>query len=344
MEINQDDYDSPWKDILEVYFEDFMRFFFPVPAQEIDWSKAYTFIDTELQKIVRDSELGKRFADRLARVWRKNGEEAWILIHVEIQGYFETDFAKRLYIYNYRIFDRFGRHPISLAVFADENRNWKPDRYTYELWGYKVDVKFPSVKLLDYGSKWEELEASKNPFAIVVMAHLKTKETKNDHESRGKWKITLSKMLYDCGYKREDIINLFEFIDWLMRLPEELDNIFWQEIAIYEEDKKMPYITSVERIGIKKGLEQGLHQGLEQGLEQGLHQGLQQGIAKNAKESVIEILGLRFGYAPASIKERIDEIKDVSVLKKLHRRAVTEASIEDFELFFDTDTNKSEIK
>ena len=324
---HQDDYDSPWKEILEQYFEDFMRFFFPVPAREIDWSKGYAFLDKELQKIIRNAELGRRFADKLAKVWRKNGEEAWVLIHVEIQGHFESDFAKRLYIYNYRIFDRYARHPISLAVFADENPDWKPNRYFYELWGYQVDVKFPSAKLLEYGSKWEELEASKNPFAIVTMAHLKTKETKNDHAGRKAWKITLSKALYNRGYSREDIINLFKFIDWLMRLPEEIEKIFWQEISIYEEDKKMPYITSVERIGIEKGMEQGMQQGMQQGVRQG--------IAESSKEAVLETLDLRFGVAPASISKRIKEISDVSVLKKLRREAVTKSSIEEFELFFD---------
>ena len=32
----------------------------------------------------------------------------------------------------------------------------------------------------------------------------------------------------------------------------------------------MPYVTSVERIGIRKGIEKGLKQGLQQGLQKGL--------------------------------------------------------------------------
>ncbi len=32
------DYDSPWKDILERYFEDFMAFFFPEAHKNIDWT------------------------------------------------------------------------------------------------------------------------------------------------------------------------------------------------------------------------------------------------------------------------------------------------------------------
>jgi hypothetical protein len=36
-----------------------------------------------------------------------------------------------------------------------------------------------------------------------------------------------------------------------MRLPEEMEESFWAEMHQYEEGKKMEYITSVERIGIK---------------------------------------------------------------------------------------------
>jgi len=45
---NSDDYDSPWKNILESYFEEFMQFFFPDAAKDIDWSPGYEFWDKEL--------------------------------------------------------------------------------------------------------------------------------------------------------------------------------------------------------------------------------------------------------------------------------------------------------
>ncbi|MCC5665455.1 hypothetical protein LC653_16390 [Nostoc sp. CHAB 5784] len=48
-----------------------------------------------------------------------------------------------------------------------------------------------------------------------------------------------------------------------MRLPEELENSFWQEVTQYEEEKKMPYITSVEKRGIREGLLQGIEIALE---------------------------------------------------------------------------------
>jgi hypothetical protein len=81
----RDQFDSPWKEILEVYFEDFILFFFPQIHVEIDWSRGYDFLDQELAQVVRDAELGMRLADKLVKVWKLNGEETWVLVHIEIQ-------------------------------------------------------------------------------------------------------------------------------------------------------------------------------------------------------------------------------------------------------------------
>ncbi len=177
----RDDYDSPWKEIIEAYFREFMEFFFLVAADGIDWKKGYKFLDKELQKVVRDARLGRRLADKLVQVWQKNGKEAWVLLHVEVQGQKESDFNKRMFVYNFRIFDRYNREVASLAILADEDPKWKPDHYWNELWGCKVGIEFPVVKLLDYADKWDELEKSDNPFAVVVIAHLKTQETRKNH-------------------------------------------------------------------------------------------------------------------------------------------------------------------
>ncbi|MEB3292118.1 MAG: DUF4351 domain-containing protein, partial [Synechococcales bacterium] len=67
------------------------------------------------------------------------------------------------------------------------------------------------------------------------------------------WKVRLVKRLYELGYSRSEIINLFRFIDWVMILPEGLKQSFWEELKTYEEERKVPYITSVEQIGYERG-------------------------------------------------------------------------------------------
>ena len=52
-----------------------------------------------------------------------------------------------------------------------------------------------------------------------------------------------------------------------MILPEAAKVEFWQELKIYEEDRKMPYITSVEQIGYDRGVEAEAQRSRERLLE-----------------------------------------------------------------------------
>jgi hypothetical protein len=192
-------------------------------------------------------------------VWLKNGIEKWALIHTDIQSQWEKNFAERMYIYNYRFYDRFRRHAASFAVLGDSSLKWKPDTFKKILWDCEVSFKFPVVKLADYKEQQAELEKNDNPFAVVVLAHLKTKATASDNTQRRVEKLSIIKQLYLRGYSKQDIINLFRFIDWIMSLPEKEENIFWQELADYEKEGKMPYITSVERIGYNRGIQHERH-------------------------------------------------------------------------------------
>ncbi|MEW6382220.1 MAG: hypothetical protein AB1611_21870 [bacterium] len=139
-------------------------------------------------------------------------------------------------------------------VYEDSDSGWKEaiEIYFKEF----VSFFFPIIY------REEELEASRNPFGIIVLAHLKSLETKRDYQSRLLWKLSLVKMLYNKGYSRGDIFNLYRFIDWLLVLPKELSRQFQDEIRAFEEEKKMAYITTAERIGIEKGRQEGMAQAL----------------------------------------------------------------------------------
>ena len=241
------DYDSPWKQALENYFMDFMSFFFPNIYQEIDWSRGYEFLDKELEKIVRDAELGKRFVDKLVKVWQANGEERWVIVHAEVQGQPEVQFTARMFTYNYRLRDRYNKPIASLAVLTDERSSWRPQEFSSEVWGTRIHFQFPIVKLLDYGQRWQSLEDSTNPFATVVMAHLKAQETRGTIPLRKQWKFNLTRRLYEQGYQRQDVLNLYLFIDWLIALPKEIEANFLQDLEQYEREQQMPYVTTIER-------------------------------------------------------------------------------------------------
>ncbi len=301
------DYDNPWKEALSLYFQPFMAFFFPEIDVNINWSRGYEFLDKEFQQVAADAEIGLRQADKLVKVWRGDGAEVWVLIHVEIQSQSKSDFAERMYVYNHRIFDLYRRSVVSLAVLADDQESWRPDRYSDELWGCRVELRFPTVKLLDYQGRRDILEQDDNPFAVIVAAHLTTQQTNKDPSGRYQGKLRIAKSLYQRGYSRQDILELFRLIDWMMTLPESIESEFKQEIRNFEEDLQMPYVTSVERLA------------------------RQEGVLQQKREDVIEVLEVRFEELPNELIQKINQIEDLELLKTLHRQAITIGSLDDFQ-------------
>lgn len=255
--MSQSDYDSPWKDVLDLFFESLMAFFFPQAHAQIAWPRGFEFLDKELQKITADAALGRRVVDKLVKVWLKTGQELWVLIHIEVQGQRETGFEQRVYVYNYRIFDRFDAPVATFVILTDEEENWRPTEYRTELLGTKVVFEFSGVKLIDYWEQWEELERSENPFAVVVQGHLTAQQTRGDERERLRQKLALTKRLYERGYSKRQVIGLYRFLDWLLALPKELAVEFKDKMIQYEEERKMEYVTSIEQLGIEKGMQVG---------------------------------------------------------------------------------------
>jgi hypothetical protein len=181
-----------------------------------------------------------------------------VLIHVEVQTTRDPAFPQRLYVYNYRIFDRYNRPVASLAVLADDDLTWRPSAFHSSLFGYELDIRFPHVKLLDYAAHEAALEASTNPFAKVVLAHLKSRETQDNPADRHAWKLRLVRGLYERGFSAKDVRELFRLIDWLMELPPALNTIFRQDLDKIQEERRMPYVSSGERVYLCRGLRRGI--------------------------------------------------------------------------------------
>ena len=310
--------------MIEHYFPEFMAFFFPSIAADLDWSKKYEFLDKELQKIVRKAKTGRGYVDKLVKVWRKDGTDLWLLIHIEVQSQVDEGFTERMYIYNYRIYDLYKQAVISLALLADDDIAWRPNAFGYSYGGFTLNMTFPAIKLLDYQAKWADLETNSNPFAVVVMAHLKAVETRRYPKSRLRWKIELVRSLYARGWSRANVWELFRFLDWVLTLPEHYELQFEQAVKELEETDKMRYVTSIERRAIQKGVEQGIEQGIEQGE------------VKALRESISDILVTRFQSLPDEVTTQIAKLAKLDQLKRLLRDAVVVGSIEEFEHLLET--------
>ena len=307
-------YDESWKEALNEYFESFLIFFFPEVHQLIDWTQTPRSLDKELQEITASSATEKRIADKLYQVWLLDKRVIWILIHIEIQSQYEVDFGERMYVYNYRSFDLYHKPVVSLAVLGDESSKWRPNTYSYAIGGCEVSLKFPIAKLLDYESRWQELETNTNPFAIIVMAHLKTKATTGNLSEREQWKWTLIRGLYERGLNKEQIVKLFKIIDMMMTLPEQLQQKLVKKINSFEEERKMPFISPTEQMAIERGKEIGKEIGALQ----------------NARNYITTVLQARLGEISLEITVSLSQVSNLSILDEMLKLAVTVNSLDDF--------------
>jgi hypothetical protein len=314
------DYDGAWKEALDQYLEPFLRLCFPIVHAGIDWNQDALPLDQELQEVVRDAEAGKRRVDKLFRVYRRDGTEEWLVVHLEVQSQPDRSLPERMYRYHHRMVDRYNERVVSLAVLADNSPRFRPGPYEEETWGCRIRFEYPSCKLLDLSD--EVLEREDNPAAIVIAAHRVAQRRARDPAGRKTAKWQLTRPLYERGYCKEDILKLYRLIDWLIRLPEELAVEFRRELMNYEDQHHMPYITSIERLGREEGRKEGRQEGLQQGWRAGL-------IAARQR-AVLDALEIRFGPVPEGLRHRIETIQDEARLRALYQTAIQAASAESF--------------
>jgi hypothetical protein len=208
------------------------------------------------------SDMGDRAADVLVKVHLKDGTYSYIciFIHIEVQGQPLANFMEKMYIYNYRIFDKrieAGVPVISVAILTDDNENYRPDEYVVNFCGFELRMKIPIVKIIDFRLKKElreKQETSTNPMALVVRAQLKSLEV-NKADDNTKFNVAkeLIRECYKQGYSKKEIQTLAKFIEWVIRLSKTLEKRLKEEMKKIEEEFNMPYLASWERSAKREG-------------------------------------------------------------------------------------------
>ena len=69
-------------------------------------------------------------------------------------------------------------------------------------------------------------------------------------------------------------------MDGIMVLPDELEIEYKNEISKIEEEKKMPYVTTIERMAEKRGEKRGIIKGKKRGIIEGEKRGIIKGEKK----------------------------------------------------------------
>lgn len=206
--------DELLKGAFEENFPDFLRFLYPDADDIFDFSQAIQFMDKELLSIVPDRERkqGKRVADLLAKVFLKDGSTNYILLNTEIEGGSDKEFAKRIYQYNYRIFDRYAISVATIAVYTGDVGQSSPSAYHSQVLDTSLNFKYRTYHIFDH--REDELLAMNNIFGLVVLACQKSLlEGKVTDIELEKDRLTIAKaLLSHNNYSRDRIISFLVFL------------------------------------------------------------------------------------------------------------------------------------
>ncbi len=240
MENKRYNYDVHWKVLIKDLFEEFVQYFLPQLYHRIDFTIAPVFLQQELEQIIQDeSSEGKMINDKLVRVKLKNGEDRYILIHIEIQSSSDKHFSLRMFKYFYRIFDTYlGEDITAIAVYTGK---WRPkihDRYLKQEDGIGITYVYHSYWVEEANK--EALKASKNPFALAVLAAKNLNDTKKDPDLRVNYKLELISLMKDRQYTPQQMRALLTFIQLMLILPEKQNLEFKKKFkALYVKKTTM---------------------------------------------------------------------------------------------------------
>ena len=303
-----DAYDGPWKLGLDAFLPQVMQLLFPASHLEIDWSRPYQPLNSELQGILTAEEArNRRYADALYQVYRLDGREQWIILHFEIQTQPDPGLPRRMYVYSYRCYEKYGVEVFGYAILGDQSPGFRPGPFVWELGKARMVYEYEVAKLLDHSVA--ELEARDNPAATVLLSHLFTQSSKDDQERRRRFKLRLTRLLFRKGYDRSQAETLFKVLDWMLRLDREQVIIFTDEVlALRKEPEMSAYVNSFEYYFTQRGLEKGASRGAERVLR--------------------SLLVRRFGELPSSVNDKL-AAADAETIERWSLRLLDASSLDE---------------
>lgn len=256
--------DILWKVVIEEVFDDMLRFIFPDADEVYDMDRGFEFLEKELAEMYPepDKAADTRFADKLVKVFHRDGEEEWVLMHVEIQGDTSKrqEFSGRMFRYFYRILDRYRKPVSAIAVFTGQDGKRMPCRFEYGYRSTRLMYEYCTMAIMEFSD--EELDSSANPFAQVALAaKMALLEGRIPEQELLGRKVLIAKRLLRKGFGVEKSRAIMTFLEnYVLFEDPEMNRTFIEKVIPQDQNNFMSideYIKMVEREKIAENLLKG---------------------------------------------------------------------------------------
>ena len=260
-----------------------------------------------------DSELENQLSDMLFRVYRKDLMPAYIYLLFQHKGNPEPLMSYLLFRYMERIWEQtinqglIGHLPLIIPIVIYNGSNpWNISTQFSNLFGKKSDL----LKVLpDFNYimcdlfQISSLDFSKTPILYTGMHLLKTIHD-NDFDDQLPHLLNPLKQCFENDYTKRFLSFVIEYLCGSSKMNENDIEIVIDEI--FSKTGKDIYYHVHEKLFF-------------------------QGVVHQARESIIDVLTVRFETIPPQILDTIQNIDEIDIMKILHKQAVTSSDMDEFE-------------
>jgi len=248
------DHDRLFKELLTNFFKEFMELFFPEAAHNIELNNI-KFLQQEIYTDIIDG--GKYEVDILVETKLKE-EPGLILIHVEPQAYEQKNFSERMFIYYSRLYEKYRRNILPVAVFSYDRVGNEPDNFKM---GFEfLDVlAFNFYKLELRKLNWREYIESNNPVAAALLSKMGFSP-----EEKVRVKLEFTRMLTRLHLDPARMELLGSFFESYLKLNDREEEQFQWELEKLDP-KEVEVIMQITTSWHEKGRAAGIAEGKAEG-------------------------------------------------------------------------------
>jgi predicted transposase YdaD len=232
------DHDRLFKELISTFFVEFLDLFLPQVAQEIDRDSIH-FLPQDIFTDVTYGE--KKEIDLLAQV-KYGQQDTYFLIHVENQSYTQSEFAKRMFKYFARLYEKYDLPIYPVVIFSfDEPKRAESTNHCVTFTDLNVlDFNFRAIQLNRLS--WRDYLTQPNPVAAALMAKMRIPTSE-----RSQVKAECLRLLTTLKLDPARMQLISGFVDTYLRLDvteEEAFQAVIDTMGLAEQEEVMEIVTS----------------------------------------------------------------------------------------------------
>ena len=269
-----------------------------------------------------------RTADVVAELRTSDGVDKLVLVHIEVELNWGSDFGERMYEYYTLLRQRYRKPIIPIAVFLHGGGDGLVEE-TYDeasLGRRRVRFWYESLSLAHLDA--EEYVGKGNPVAAALAALMNRRKSREPLTLRALMlQAVFASELDDAGKFLLRII-IETYFELGANQAERFGQVFSKKEFGEVKEMEVMWGDRMKAKWAKEGLEEGREKGLEEGREKGLIEGLIEG----KRETLLRQLAKKFGALSEDVTAHVRALESVDEIDGYLDRVLTATSLEAMEL------------